>query len=137
MIQQISVFLENMSGRLSEVTKLLGENSINLRAITIADTADFGILRIIVSDTKKALDLLSKAGFTAKATDVMGIEIDDSPGGLANVMDIFDQNKVNIEYLYATLEKNADKAIVVFKVADLALGQRIANENNMITITNI
>jgi hypothetical protein len=118
-VKQISVFLENTAGRLGEVTSLLGEGGVNLRAITIADTADFGILRLIVDDHEKALNLFKDGGFTAKVTEVLAIEVDDEPGGLARVMTIFEDNNVNIEYLYATLEKSADKAVVIFRVEDI------------------
>jgi hypothetical protein len=134
-IKQISVFLENTSGRLAEVTKLLGESGVNLRAITIADTADFGILRLIVDDVEKALRCLEDAGFTAKITDVLGVEVEDSPGGLARIMEIFDANQVNIEYLYASLEKNKDKAIVIFRVEDIAHGLQILEQHNLNTVS--
>jgi hypothetical protein len=133
-VHQISVFLENKSGRLAEVTKLLGSGGVNLRAITIADTADFGILRVIVDDREKALKLLRDAGFTAKVTEVYAIEIEDKPGGLARIMDIFESNSLNIEYLYATLEKNKDNAIVIFRVEDLEKARKIIEENNLRTL---
>lgn len=130
-IRQISIFLENVAGRLAEVTKLLAKSRINLRAMTIADTADFGILRIIADDTDAAVKALSQGGFTAKITDVLAVEVDDKPGGLARVMDIFRENKVNIEYLYVSLERNKDKAIVVFKVEDIAHGLKIVEEHGL------
>ncbi|MEW5814581.1 MAG: ACT domain-containing protein [Spirochaetota bacterium] len=135
-VNQISVFLENKSGRLAEVTKILGESGINLRAITIADTADFGILRLIVDNPDKALATLEKNGFTAKETKVLGVEVEDVPGGLHRVMDIFYKNNVNIEYLYATLEKNKDKAVVIFKVEDLDYGLKIIKENNLTAVSS-
>ena len=133
-VHQISVFLENKSGRLAEVTMLLGKGGVNLRAITIADTADFGILRLIVDDQDKALKLLRDAGFTAKVTEVYAIEIEDKPGGLARVMQTFEENNLNIEYLYATLEKNKDNAIVIFRVEDLEKAGKIIEENNLQTL---
>ena len=133
-VHQISVFLENKSGRLAEVTMLLGKGGVNLRAITIADTADFGILRLIVDNQDKALKLLRDAGFTAKVTEVYAIEIEDKPGGLARVMQTFEENNLNIEYLYATLEKNKDHAIVIFRVEDLEKAGKIIEENNLQTL---
>lgn len=133
-VHQISVFLENKSGRLAEVTMLLGKGGVNLRAITIADTADFGILRLIVDDQDKALKLLRDAGFTAKVTEVYAIEIEDKPGGLARVMQIFEENNLNIEYLYATLEKNKDNAIIIFRVEDLEQARQIIEENGLRTL---
>jgi len=124
-IKQISVFLENTTGRLSEVAKTLADSQINLRAISIADTADFGILRLIVDKTEKAVDALNAAGFTTRQTDVVAVEIEDVPGSLAKLMDIFRQSQVNIEYLYASLEGQAGKAVVIFKLEDHNKGQTI------------
>lgn len=134
-IKQISVFLENVYGRLAEVTRILSEAGINLRAITIADTADFGILRIVADDPNKTLDVLEKGGFTARATDVLAVEVEDKPGGLYRVMETFRKNNVNIEYLYASLEKNKDNAVVVFKVEDVQHGLKIIDENGMKAIS--
>ncbi|GAB4367382.1 MAG: ACT domain-containing protein [Spirochaetales bacterium] len=130
-IKQISIFLENVAGRLAEVTRLLAQHGINLRAMTIADTADFGILRIVVDQPDKALKVLRDGGFTAKTTEVLAVEVEDRPGGLSKVMEIFQQNKVNIEYLYVSLEKNKDRAVVIFKVEDLKLGQKIVEEHGL------
>lgn len=134
-VKQISVFLENTAGRLAEVTKLMGDHSLNLRALTIADTEDFGILRIIVDQPAKALKVLEEHGFTAKVTDVFGIEVGDQPGGLAGVLEIFHNHNLNIEYLYATLEHKANKAIVIFKVDDTALGNRLVKENHLSAVS--
>ena len=134
-IRQVSVFVENTSGRLAEVTRLLAKNQLNLRAISVADTADFGILRIIVDDAEKAERVLESGGFTAKLTEVIGVEVPDRPGGLADVMEIFDREKVNIEYLYTSLERNRENAVVIFKVAELELGLRICEKNNLSVIS--
>lgn len=133
-IEQILVFLENVSGRLAEVTQILSGGGINLRAITIADTADFGILRIVSDNPDKALKLLEDGGFTARETDVLGVDVEDKPGGLAKVMDIFRKNSVNIEYLYASLEKNKDNAVVIFKVEDVQHGLKIIEESGLSAI---
>jgi hypothetical protein len=130
-IRQISVFLENTTGRLSEVTKTLAEAGINLRAISIADTADFGILRLIVGDNDKAVDALNTAGFTTRQTDVVALEIDDVPGSLAKLMELFKESQINIEYLYASLESKAGKAIVIFKLQDHEKGQKIITDNGL------
>ena len=134
-IKQISVFLENVSGRLAEVTKILSDGGVNLRAITIADTADFGILRIVCDNPGKALEVLEKNDFTARETDVLAVEVLDKPGGLSQVMEIFYKNGVNIEYLYTSLEKNKDRAAVIFKVQDVELGQKIIKENGLTAVT--
>ncbi|MDR2943384.1 MAG: ACT domain-containing protein [Treponema sp.] len=127
-IKQISVFLENTTGRLSDVTRTLANAGINLRAISIADTADFGILRLIVDKTEKAVDALVSAGFTTRQTDVVAVEIEDVPGSLAKLMELFQQSQVNIEYLYASLEGQAGKAVVIFKLKDHDKGQKILGE---------
>lgn len=133
-ITQISVFLENNAGRLAEVTKVLAQKNINIRAISIADTADFGILRLIVDDSSKAINALSTAGFTARSTEVLAVEIPDQPGSLARVMELFQKTGVNIEYLYASLEGDTGKAVVIFKVEDLQHGLKIVKENGLSTL---
>jgi len=129
-IKQISVFLENTTGRLSEATKTLANAKINLRAISIADTADFGILRLIVDKTDEAINALNTAGFTTRQTDVVAVEIEDVPGSLAGLMELFKNSKVNIEYLYASLEGQVGKAVVIFKLEDHEKGLKILNDNN-------
>jgi hypothetical protein len=129
-IKQISVFLENTTGRLSEVTKTLAGAKINLRAISIADTADFGILRLIADKTDDAVTTLNTAGFTTRLTDVVAVEIDDVPGSLAKLMEIFQESQVNIEYLYSSLECQAGKAVVIFKLEDHDKGRKILVDNN-------
>ncbi|WP_319561656.1 ACT domain-containing protein [Marispirochaeta sp.] len=133
-IQQISVFLENKSGRLAEVTKTLGQAGVNMRAATIADTADFGILRIVVDNPQKALEALDSQGFTAKVTEVFAIELEDHPGGLAEIMELFHKTGVNIEYLYSSLENKNNKAVVIFKVDDTEHGNKIFRKHNLTAI---
>jgi len=128
-IKQISVFLGNTTGRLSEATKTIANAGVNLRAISIADTADFGILRLITDKNDDAINALNAAGFTTRLTDVAAVEIEDTPGSLAKLMDLFQQAQVNIEYLYASLEGQVDKAIVIFKLEDHEKGLKILNEN--------
>jgi len=130
-IKQISVFLENTTGRLSEVTKTIANAGINLRAISIADTADFGILRIIVDKTDEAVNALNTAGFTTRQTDVVAVEIEDVPGSLAKLMEIFQQSQVNIEYLYSSLEGQVGKAVVIFKLEDHSKCLKILNDNKL------
>jgi hypothetical protein len=130
-IKQISVFLENNAGRLGEVTRVLADAGINLRAISIADTADFGILRLIVNDQDKAVKALTGAGFTTRITSVAAVEIEDKPGSLAGVMELFRKSNVNIEYLYASLEGNVGKAVVIFKLEDHEKGLALIKENGL------
>ena len=130
-IKQISVFFENKPGRLGEVTKVLADAGINLRAISIADTAEFGILRIIANNYENAEKALNAAGFTTRITNVAAVEIEDKPGSLAKVMDIFKTANVNIEYLYSSLEGKEGKAVVIFKLEDHERGLRLIKENNL------
>lgn len=118
MVKQISVFLENKEGRLAEVTRVLAENGINIRALSIADTTDFGILRIIVHDPDKAYQVLNDAGFAVSVKEVLAIGIKDVPGALSKVLVTMSQNSIVIEYMYAFLGKAGDKAMVILKVSD-------------------
>ncbi|MDR2803344.1 MAG: amino acid-binding protein [Treponema sp.] len=130
-IRQISIFLENNAGRLAEVTRCLADASINLRAISIADTAEFGILRIIVDKQDEAVETLIEAGFTIRETDVLVTEIDDEPGSLAKLMELFREKNVNIEYLYASLKGQAGRAVMIFKLNSLESGLKIIQENGI------
>jgi hypothetical protein len=118
MVKQVSIFLENRAGRLAEVTKLLADNSLNIRALSVADTSDFGILRLIVNDPDKAIDLLKKENYTVSAAEVVAVEVPDQPGGLAKTLALFDQNHINVEYMYAFLAKIPDKAVLIFRFDD-------------------
>jgi len=119
MAKQISVFLENKSGRLAHVTRVLGDAGINIRALSIADTSDFGILRLIVNDPVKAHKILKEAGFTVSETEVIAVRMPDAPGGLAAVLDQMSEENLNIEYLYAFLGMSGNDALVIFKVEDI------------------
>jgi len=118
MVSQISVFLENKSGRLAEVCKLLGDSGLNIRALSLADTLDFGILRLMVNDPDKAVKALRDGGFTVKESQVLVVEVHDEPGGLSNVLEALSGEGVNVEYMYAFVEKSGDKALVVFRVEE-------------------
>jgi hypothetical protein len=133
-IKQISIFLENNAGRLAEVTKVIANAGVNIRAISIADTADFGILRIIADKPDAAMAALANAGFTARMTDVLAVEIPDEDGALAKVMELFKETGVNIEYLYASLEGCSEKAIVIFKVEDIEHGLKIVRDHGLSTL---
>lgn len=114
-VKQISVFLENKSGRLEEVTKILAENNIDIRALSLADTKDYGILRIIVNDHAMANQLLKSSGFTVQETDVVAAEVPDKPGGLASILRSLNDKKIGVEYMYAFVERKGDKAIMIFR----------------------
>lgn len=133
-IKQISIFMENTTGRLADVTALLAKAGINMRAISIADTTDFGILRMVADQPDAAVKLLKEAGFTARETDVIGVEVPDHPGELARIMALFRDEGVSIEYLYASLEHKADKAVIVLKVGDITAGLAMLEKHGFATI---
>ena len=133
-IKQISIFMENTTGRLADVTALLAKSGVNLRALSIADTADFGILRMVADQPDEAVQLLRDAGFIARETDVIGVEVPDHPGELARIMALFRDEGVNIEYLYASLEHKADKAVIVLKVDDINAGLAMLEKHGFSTI---
>ena len=118
-VRQISIFMENRAGRLAEVMQLVGEAGVNIRALSLADTSDFGILRLIVNDVDKALSALRKAGHTVSVTDVVAVEVPDRPGGLASILGPLSAGNVNVEYMYAFVEKATDKAVVIFRFEDV------------------
>ncbi|ULQ58782.1 ACT domain-containing protein [Brucepastera parasyntrophica] len=130
-IQQISIFLENEAGRLAEVTRVLSDGNINLRAIMIADTADFGILRVIVNDPVRAFQILEDAKFTIKSTDVLAITVPDRVGSLADVLALFEKESINIEYLYTALDKVGETAVIIFKVEDVEKGLKVVEANGL------
>jgi len=114
-VKQISVFLENRKGRLQEALETIAAAKMNIRALSIADTADFGILRLILPDPEKAKKALQKSNFTVRENDVIVVEVPDKPGGLASVLKILNDADINVEYLYAFVEKSGKKAMVVIR----------------------
>ncbi|MBM4287488.1 MAG: ACT domain-containing protein [Deltaproteobacteria bacterium] len=118
-VEQISVFLENKAGRLAEVTKVLGEAGVNIRALSLADTTDFGILRLIVDHYDKAREVLKQHGFTVGKTEVVAIEVPDRPGGLAWVLQILSESNINVEYMYAFVQHSGKNAVIIFRFDNL------------------
>ncbi len=112
---QLSIFLENRAGRLAEVTRLLSEAKVNIRALSLADTSDFGILRLIVSDFEKAQATLKDAGFTVGKTTVVAVIVDDQPGGLHNLLEMLRNASINVEYMYAFVQQSGDHAVIIFR----------------------
>lgn len=129
LVKQISVFLENKSGRLADVTKTLADNNINISALSIADTTDFGILRLIVNKPEEAEKILCENEFTVSCTNVIAIGVDDVPGGLSKALIILNDNKIGIEYMYAFVGKCGNEAFVILRVenADAAIKVLISN----------
>jgi hypothetical protein len=119
LIKQISVFLENKAGRLFSIADVLGHEKVNIRALSMAETADFGIIRLIVDCPDRASEILKSKGFSVKITSVVAIEVDDTPGGLAAVLKGIDEVNVNVEYMYAFVEKRKHNAIVIFRFENM------------------
>ena len=117
-IKQLTVFVENKQGSIVSVTETLSNNNINLRALSVAETQDFGILRLIVDDEKTAEKILTDEGYLIKITEVVGVKIGDEPGKLTGALKILDENEINMEYLYAFMSRTEKHAYVVIRVAD-------------------
>ncbi len=130
-VEQISVFLENKAGRLEEVTSILAEANINIRALSLADTSDFGILRLIVNDNNKAKEELKKAGFAVAKTEVVAVEVSDKPGGLHHILHILKKANVNVEYMYAFVQQNGAHAVLIFRFDNLGEALRILKDNDV------
>ncbi len=118
-VEQISIFLENKSGRLADVATVLAKAGINIRALSLADTTDFGILRLIVNDNEKAKAVLKDNGFTVGKTEVVAVEVSDKPGGLAEILNVMKDNDINVEYMYAFVQKSGQHAIIIFRFDEL------------------
>ena len=129
LVKQISVFVENSKGRLAEITGVLADSHVNIYALSIADTTQFGILRIITEDPKAAQAALKDAGFTVSITDVLSLEIDDRPGGLATALKVLSENEIAVEYAYAYISNTVDKARVVVRVEDNEKASKILKES--------
>jgi hypothetical protein len=117
-VEQISVFLENKPGTLEHATRVLKENKINIRTLSLAETADFGILRLIVNDVEKTNKVLKDAGFRVSKTIVVAVEVPDQPGGLHSIMEVLNKEAINVEYLYAFVEKSGQNAVIIFRFDD-------------------
>lgn len=130
-VQQISIFIENKSGRLAEVSRVLGEKGVNIRALSLADTSDFGILRLIVDNTDLARDTLKANGFTVSKTEVVAVEVPDRPGGLASILNVLDAASVNVEYMYAFVERSAGNAVIIFRFDDVDHAIKVLQENRI------
>lgn len=117
-LKQLNVFVENKQGALVDITKNLADHNINMRALSIADTEEFGILRLIVNDTDTACEILNQEGYLIKTSDVVGVKIGDQPGKLSKALAVLDKAHINLEYLYAFMARTEKHAYVVLRVAD-------------------
>lgn len=129
--RQISVFIENRSGRLAKITTALGNAGVNIRAMSLADTSDFGILRLIVDKTEKAREALVEHGFTVKVSEVIAVAIPDVPGALGVLLSLMERAGLNVEYMYAFVEKKNNAAVIIFYFDDTEKAIGILQENDV------
>ena len=140
-IQQLSIFAENKPGHIAAPCRLLADNGIDLRALSVADTQHFGILRIIVSDPTRATQVLEAAGYVVKSTEVLAVEVEDRPGGLAKILSAFERTTINIEYMYAFPFGHGERAVLIFRFDDpdaaaqalLAAGINVLAKNELLS----
>lgn len=128
-VEQISIFIENKSGRLAEVAQTLGEADVNIRALSLADTSDFGILRLIVDKTDVAKTILKEKGFTVSKTEVVAVEVPDQPSGLYGILTVLDKAGVNVEYMYAFVERCGGNAVIIFRFDNVGEAIRVLTAN--------
>ncbi len=133
-VEQISVFLENRAGRLAEVSAILAEAGVNIRALSLADTSDFGVLRLIVNNNEKAMETLKNAGFTVGKTNVLAVEVEDRPGGLHKILDVLYNSGINVEYMYAFVQQSGNNAVMIFRFDQTEKAMNVLAENNINTI---
>ncbi len=135
-LKQLNIFVENRQGALVSITDALAKSEINIRALSIADTEEFGILRLIVNDTETATEMLEELGFLIKVTEVVGVKIGDAPGKLSKALQVLDDNGVNLEYLYAFMARTEKHAYVVLRVADNAAAEKVLEDAGFHLITD-
>ncbi len=134
-VKQISIFLENKKGRLYEAIDTLAKAKINIRALSIADTSEFGILRLIVPEPDKATKALEKSGFTVRENNVIAIGVSDQPGGLSEALKVLNDAQINVEYLYAFVEKTAQKAVVVIRTENTDAAVKALKDGGITVLT--
>ncbi len=134
-VKQISVFLENRPGALAEFTKILENSDIDLRALALAESEDFGIVRVIVDDPYDTIQILKKEGYVCSLTSVVAVEIEDKPGALVKILTLLGDNGVNLEYSYAFLAKKSNSAFMILRVADNAAAVRVLSDGGFRSIS--
>ena len=136
-IMQMSVFIENTKGKLYDLCKVLGENKININALTLAESPEFGIVRLVVNKAEEAVKIVKENGFIATIAQIVAVEVSDDPGGLAEALKVLADNNVDIEYMYGFVEKKTDKALMVFKFEDSVIDKAIeVLQKNKISIVS-
>ncbi|MEJ2155766.1 MAG: ACT domain-containing protein [Desulfobacteraceae bacterium] len=130
-VDQISVFIENKAGRLSEVTGILAEAGVNIRALALADTSDFGVLRLIVDNNDAAISVLKENGFTVGKNAVIAAEVKDEPGGLHQILDTLKTNGINVEYMYAFVRHSGENAVMIFRFDDVPAAIKVMQKTHI------
>lgn len=130
-VKQISVFLENRPGTMAELTEVLSRNQVDMRALSLAETSDFGIARIITDDVYNAMQMLKEAGYVCSITKVLAVEIPDRPGELAKVIRYLGDNGINVEYMYAFITRKKDLAYMIFRVEDNEKAIQVLTKKNV------
>lgn len=133
-VNQVSIFLENSKGRLAEVTRVLAKEGIDLRALSLADSSDFGVLRIIVADPDRCIKVLKEHGFVARTTEVVAVQVEDRPGGMSRVLDALDEAGLNVEYMYAFVAKAGQNAVVICKIDERERALAVLEDKGIQTI---
>ncbi|OHE23256.1 MAG: amino acid-binding protein [Syntrophobacterales bacterium RBG_19FT_COMBO_59_10] len=130
-VEQISIFLENKPGSLEEATRILKDAGINIRTLSLADTSDFGILRLIVNDVETASRVLKEQNLRVSRTTVVAVEVPDRPGGIHGILEVLSKNGINVEYLYAFVEKSGQNAVIIFRFDDPDAAIEVLLKNGM------
>ncbi|WP_296789762.1 acetolactate synthase [uncultured Methanobrevibacter sp.] len=133
-IKQLSIFLQNRMGSLSKPLEVLSENGINIRAMCMADTSEFGILRLVVDDPLKGKEVLEENNFLVKITEIIGVEMNDTPGGLTDVLKVIKDNEIDLEYLYAFTHDKVDKAILLLHAEDINKLIKVIEDNGIVIV---
>src|SRR5512136_1304171 len=130
-IKQISLFVENKPGRMAKVSKNLSDAGVNIRALTIAEAGDFGVIRMVVDDPEKGYKVLHDNGFTVSTTDVLAVEMKDTPGGLYEIVNTLGENNINVDYAYAFVTAKAERAMLILRVDDIARAKQVLGEKKV------
>ncbi|OPY53293.1 MAG: hypothetical protein A4E48_00816 [Methanosaeta sp. PtaU1.Bin060] len=130
-IKQISLFVENRPGRTANVAKTLSDAGVNIRALTIAEAGDFGVIRMVVDNPEKGYDVLKENAFTVSMTDVLAVEMKDTPGGLYEIVNTLGESGVNVDYAYAFVTAKAEKAMLILRVDDIAKARDVLSKKGV------
>jgi len=136
-VAQVSVFLENRSGGLADVVEVLARNGMDIKALSLADMADFGILRLIVGDAEGAKKLLKDAGFTAEKTKVVAVKVPDRPGGLSDTLQALKRQGINVEYMYSAIRRSGDQAIIILRVDEIGRALEALREAKVAVVDSL